>query len=102
MGLSRPFYSSPQGRTRFIWNLAFFAKRAGQPQGPKFFECNTYRKPGGHPSQFAARSPGSVGRQTHSPGKKAMSTGDGTSTTFPVGVMLPVAALTLKTTLIFE
>src|SRR5258708_4046816 len=46
--------------------------------------------------------PDRLDREDQSSAKKAMSTGDGTSTTGPVGVKPPVAPSILKTTVLFE
>src|SRR5882762_11415663 len=69
----------------------------------KSFRCNIYKKEGGvsRPNLELARS-NRADSQAQSSCKNAMSTGDGTSTTCPVGVRPPVPGSILKTTMLFE
>src|SRR6267143_838354 len=69
----------------------------------KSFICNIYKKEGGRilPNLELVRS-SRTGSQAQSSCKKAMSTGDGTSTTCPVAVRPPVPGSILKTTMLFE
>src|SRR6202140_5433110 len=70
----------------------------------KSFRCNIYKNEGGWrilPNLELARS-NLADSQTQSSCKNAMATGDGTSTTCPVGVRPPVAASILKTTMLLE
>src|SRR5882672_6580841 len=69
----------------------------------KFFRCNTYKKQGVEClPDLETRSLQPCWSQTQFSCKKAMLTGDGTSTTCPLGVRPPVAESILKTTTLFE
>src|SRR6266481_7871357 len=54
------------------------------------------------PSGARRTAPASYKRLGHSCGRKAMFTGEGTSTTSPVGVRPPVARSIFKTTMLFD
>src|SRR5438094_6521169 len=68
----------------------------------KPFRYNTYEKLGGGGPNFDLVRSRRTANRTQFSGKKAMLTGEGTSTTCAVGVSPPVAGSILKTTMLFD